>query len=114
MVERVVSYEITVHVSFPHKCGQFSWCSTLNVEVIVTFLDISLFCCLHDSVVFPETLLSDVGSYIKYSRGAFAPWDPRLADQFAFSPQTSYSLIHSFHLFQNNLDVFPPRTWFMC
>jgi len=86
-----VGYEIIVQVSFPHKCSQFSCCSALNVEVVVTFPDISSFCCLHDSVIFLKTLLSSVGSYIKYSRGAFAPWDPRSADQFAFFPRNSHS-----------------------
>ena len=60
-------------MSFPHICSQFSCCSALNVEVVVTFPDISFFCCLHDSVIFLKTLLSSVGSYIRYSWGAFAP-----------------------------------------
>ena len=96
VVERVVSCEIIVHVSFSHKCGQFSWCSALNVEEVVTFLDISPSRHLHDSVVFPEPILSGVGSYLKYSRGVFAPQDPRLADQFTFSPQTPHSQLSFF------------------
>ena len=84
VVERAVSYEVTVQVFFPHKCNQFNWCSALIMEVVVTFPDISPFRCLHDSVVFPKTLLFSVGSYIKYSRGAFAPRDPRSVDKSAF------------------------------
>ena len=75
VVERPMSCEITIQVSFPHKCGQFSWYNALNMEV-VTFLDISSSCCLHDSVVFLEALLSSVGNYLKYSQGVFAPRDP--------------------------------------
>ena len=96
VVERAVSCEIIVHVSFSHKCGQFSWCSALNVEVVATFLDISPFRHLHDSVVFLEPILSDVGSYLKYSRGVFAPRDPRLVGQFTFSPQTPHSQLSFF------------------
>ena len=88
VVERAVSCEI-VQVSFPHKCNQFNCCSALKVEVAVTFL--ASFYYLHDSVVFPETLLSSVGSYLKYSQGVFASRDPRSVDQFAFSPRTSHS-----------------------
>ena len=93
VVERAVSCEVTVQISFPHKCGQFNWCSALNVEVVVTFLDISYFHCLHDSIVFLEALLPGVGSYLKYSQGVFAPWDPRSVDRFTLSPWTSYSLV---------------------
>ena len=85
-----LSYEVTIQVSFPHKCGQFSWCNALNVKVAVTFPDISFFRYLHDFVVFLEALLSDAGSYLKYFRDAFAPQDPRSVDQFTLSPQTSY------------------------
>ena len=92
LVERAVSYE-TIQVSFPHKCGQFSWCSALNVEVAITFL--ASFRYLHDFVVFPETLLSDVGSYLKYSQGVFTPRDPQSADQSTFSPWTSLSQLSS-------------------
>ena len=87
--------EITVQVSFPHKCSQFSWCSELNVNVAITFLDISSFRCLHDSVVFLEALLSGVGSYLKYSQGVFAPRDPQSTNQSAFSPRSSHSQISS-------------------
>ena len=66
VAERALSYEVTVQVSFSHKCGQFSWCSALNVEVVVTFSDISPFRCLHDSIVFPRALLFIARSYIKY------------------------------------------------
>jgi len=90
-----MSCEITVQVFFPHKYGQFSWCSALNVEVAVTFPDIFPFRCLHDSVVFSETLLSNVRSYWKYSQGVFTPRDPRLVNQSAFSPQTSHSQLSS-------------------
>ena len=95
VVERAVSCEITIHVSFPHKYGQFSWCNALNVEVAVTFLDISPFHCLRNSVVFLEPLLFGVGSYLKYSRGVFAPSDPQSTDQFAFSPRTPHSQLLS-------------------
>lgn len=91
VVERAMSCEITIHMSFSHKCGQFNWCNALNVEVIVIFSDISPFYCLHDFVLFLEALLSSVGSYLKYSRGVFAPRDPRPTDQSAFSPQSSHS-----------------------
>ena len=91
VVKKVLSCEVIVQVSFPYKCDQFNWCSALNVEVVVTFPDISPFCCLHDSVIFSKTLLSSVESYIKYFWGAFAVQDSRSADQFAFSPQTSHS-----------------------
>ena len=47
-VKRAVSCEVIVQVSFPHKCGQLSWCRALNVEVMATFPDIFLFRCLHD------------------------------------------------------------------
>ena len=69
---------------FPHKCKQFHWCSALNMEVVVTFPNISPFLCLHDYIVFPTALLFNVGSYIKYSQGAFAPWDPRSVDKSVF------------------------------
>ena len=77
VVERDVSYGVTVQVFFfSHKCGQFSWCRALNVEVAATFPNISSYHCLHDSVVFPRVLLSGAGSYIRYSRCAFTPRDP--------------------------------------
>ena len=95
VVERAISCEITIHVSFPHICGQIYWCSVLNVEMAVIFPDISRFHCLHDFVVFPETLLFDARSYLKYSQGVFTPQDPRSADQSAFSPQTSHSQLSS-------------------
>ena len=91
VVERAMSCEITVQVSFSHKYDQFSWCSALNVNVVVTFPDICPFRCLHNSVVFPEILLSSVRSYWKYSQGVFTPRDPWLADQSTFSPQTPHS-----------------------
>ena len=75
---------------FSHKCDQFSWYSALNVEVAITFSDISSFLCLHDSIVFPEALLSSVGSYLKYSRAVFASRDPWSVDWFTLSPETSY------------------------
>ena len=68
-----MSYGVTIQVSFPHKCGKFNWCRALNVEVMATFLDISPFHYLHDPGVFHRPLLSSVGSYIRYSWGAFAP-----------------------------------------
>ena len=95
VVEKDMSCEIIVYVSFPHKCGQFSWCSALNVKVAVTFLNISPFHCLHDSVVFLKALLSSVGSYLMYSRGVFPPRDPQSADQFTFSTRTSHSQLSS-------------------
>ena len=95
VVQKAVSCEITVQVSFPHKCGQFNWCSTLNVKVIVAFPDISPFRCLHNSVVLPKALLSGVGSYIKYSQDVFAPRDPRSADQSTLSFRTSHSQLSS-------------------
>lgn len=55
---------VTIQVSFPHKCGKFSWCKALNVEVIATFPDSSTFCCLHNFSVFHRALLSGAGSYI--------------------------------------------------
>ena len=67
VVETAMSCEDTVQVSFPHKCGQFSWGNALNVEVAVTFPNISSFCCLHGSVIFPEALLSGIINYLKYS-----------------------------------------------
>jgi len=57
-----MSYEVTVQVSFPHKCGQLSWCRVLNVEVMATFPNISHFRCLHDSGVFHSALLSGARS----------------------------------------------------
>ena len=95
VLQRAVSCGITVQVSFPHKCSQFNWCKTLNVEVVVTFLDISSFRCLHNSVVFLRALLSGAGSYIKYSQGAFAHQDPQLTGQLTFFPQTFYSQFQS-------------------
>ena len=62
VVERVVSCEVAIQVSFPHKCGQLSLCSALNVEVMATFLNISLFPYLHDFDVFHSALLSYAGS----------------------------------------------------
>ena len=55
-----------VQVSFLHKCGQFSWCSALNVKMTITFLDISSFRCLHSSIAFsPRTsYLNAYGSLI--------------------------------------------------
>ena len=76
-------------------CGQFSWRSALNMEGAITFPDISSFGYLHISVVFPEALLSGVGSYLKYSWGVFAPREPWSVDQSAFSPQTSHSQLSS-------------------
>ena len=67
VVERAMSCEIAVHMSFSHKCGQFSLCNALNVEVVVILPDISPFHCLRDSILFPKALLSSVGSYLKYS-----------------------------------------------
>ena len=89
VLERAMSYENTVQVSFPHKCNRLNSCNALNVEVAITFQDISSFRCLHNSVVFPETLLAGIDNYSKYSRGSFAPRDPQSVDQFAFSPRTS-------------------------
>ena len=54
MVEGAVNHENIIQVSFLHKCGQFSWCSALNMEVAVTFPNISFFCCLHGFVAFPQ------------------------------------------------------------
>ena len=42
----------TIQVFFPHKCSQLSWCSTLNVKVMVIFTDISSLLYLHVSDVF--------------------------------------------------------------
>ena len=95
VVERAMSCEITVHMSFSYKCGQFSWCNALIVEAVVIFPDMSPFRCLHNSILFPETLLSSVGSYLKYSRGVFTPRDPWLADQSTFSPRTFHSQLLS-------------------
>ena len=67
LVERTMSCEVTIQMSFPHKCSQFIWCSALNVEVVVTFLDISSFRCLQDSVVFSKALPFGAGNYLKYS-----------------------------------------------
>ena len=38
-----MSYEDTVHVSFSHKCSQFSQYNALNVEVAITFPNIFFF-----------------------------------------------------------------------
>ena len=73
VIEGAMSSENTIHMSFLHKRVQFSWCNALNMEVAVTFLDISSFCCLHGSVIFPEALLYGVVNYLKYSRGGFPP-----------------------------------------
>ena len=102
VVERAVSCE-TVQVSFPHKCSQFNCCSSLNVEVAVTFL--ASFYYLHDSVVFPETLLSSVGSYLKYSEGVFAPRDPQSTNQSTFSHRTSHSQLSSIFEWSRRLPI---------
>ena len=41
VVERAMSCEITVHMYFSYKCGQFSWCNALIVEVVVIVPDMS-------------------------------------------------------------------------
>ena len=89
-----MSYKDTIQVSFPHKCSQFSWCSTLNVEVAVTFPDISFFHCLHYSITFLGAPLSSMVDYLKYSRDASAPRDRRFTCQFPFSPQSSCLCAH--------------------
>ena len=38
-----VRLNITIQVTFPHKCGQLVSCRTSNVEVVAFFLDIFLF-----------------------------------------------------------------------
>ena len=77
VVGGAVSCEDTVQVSFPHKCGQFSWYGALNVEVAVTFPYISFFRYLHSSITFLGALLSNMVDYLKYSRDTSAPQDPR-------------------------------------
>ena len=99
VVERTMSCEITVHMSFSYKCGQFSWCNALIMEVVVIFPDISPFRCLHDSILFPETLLSSVGSYLKYSQGVFL----RILGRQTNLPFLLGPFIHSFCLFLNDL-----------
>ena len=54
----------------------------------VNFLDISFFCYLHDSFAFLGALLSNMVDYLKYFRGASAPWEPRSTGMFPFSPWT--------------------------
>ena len=73
VIKGAMSCENTIQMSFLHKRGQFSLCNALNMEMAVTFLDISSFCCLHGSVIFPEALLYGVVDYLKYSRGGFPP-----------------------------------------
>ena len=89
-----MSCEDTVHVSFLHKCSQFSWCSALNVKVAVTFLDISSFHCIHGSVIFFGAPLSGTIDYLKYSRDASAPRDPRFICRFSFLPRSSCLRAH--------------------
>ena len=90
MVESVISCGAIVQVSFPHKCGQISRCSALNVEVMATFPDISFLLCLHVSIVFLNVLLSSAGSQLRNSRDAFAP---RTTGPSASLPRTS---VHRF------------------
>ena len=89
-----MSCEDIVHVSFLHKCSQFSWCSALNVEVAVTFPDISSFHCIRGSVTFFGAPLSGTINYLKYSQDAFAPRDPRFICQFSFLPWSSCLRAH--------------------
>ena len=90
MVESVISCGAVVQVSFPHKCGQLSRCSALNVEVMATFPDISFLLCLHIFVVFLSVLLSSARSQLRHSQDAFAP---RTIGPPASLPQTS---VHRF------------------
>ena len=94
VVRGAVSCEDTIQMSFLHKCGQFSLCSALNVEVIVTFWDISSFRFLHGSVTFPGAPLFSMANCLKYFRDASAPREPRSTCQFPFSPQSSYLCVH--------------------
>ena len=40
---RAVNWDIIIHVSFPHKCGQLVRCKAFTVVVVAFFLDISSF-----------------------------------------------------------------------
>ena len=106
-VKRVMSCGVTIQVFFPHKCSQLSWCRALNVEVMVTFPDISLFRCLHDFGALHRALFSGVGNWVRYSQGAFASRVPRTMVLLASSPQISYS---KFNLNLSGLNVFPLRS----
>ena len=94
VVGGTVSCEDTVQVSFLHKCGQFSWCSALNVKVAVTFPAISSFHYLQDFVTFLGAQLSSMVDYLNYFQGASTPWGPQSTHRFPFSPRSSYLHTH--------------------
>ena len=93
---RAVNWDIIIHVSFSHKCGQLVRCKAFTVVVIAFFLDISSFVVGYLSW---SLFSKDWLPFVQHSRGGWVPtFHNAFPRKLGFSGPTISSLLSFFVL----------------